>query len=173
MVTIIATATTIFASTKVGVEDRGLWARRPSWRSPSPTSSLSGTWTSQVSNDGDGDLLERGLQPHSLFLAPELLTLSSDGFSSSTTKTAMYNCTVVSDITTITIIRLGERAPVGGSQKGDVYSFAIILYEIHGRSQKQSSSSGNIAMNWHKHFKHHKANIIIILISKTHFTKLG
>ena len=32
------------------------------------------------------------------------------------------------------LLRLAERAASSGSQKGDVYSFAIILYEIHGRS---------------------------------------
>lgn len=31
------------------------------------------------------------------------------------------------------LLRLKERAPAHGSQRGDVYSFAIILYEIHGR----------------------------------------
>ena len=104
----------------MGVKDCRLWSWWSPWWGSSSPSSIPGTWASPVGSD------QVVAQLHDLFHCYLDFWIVS----------YQHNTLIV--IINI-IIRLGERMPLCGSQKGDVYSFAIILYEIHGRSCKQST----------------------------------
>ena len=64
------------------------------------------------------------------------------------------------------LLRLAERAASSGSQKGDVYSFAIILYEIHGRSWTLFTLERNMPNFQNNRFEEvfHKGWVLLMVV---------